>query len=556
MGIFTNLYETLEKSFYSDRDAKLTITRNKNLSTTTPEILTPIPDVIISDVTTNHMLGGQFDFILTKRNDLIRQWRNATYLPEVDEAIQEIINEALVFDEDETLPINIILDDLETTDQLKEKITEKFEKIMKLLEFTKRGEDLFKQWYVDGIINFEVVYNNKKRRDGIQKIILLNPYDFFKIKDITTGIVEFFYNNRLSSQGYDRAQEFNLIQLQQMAPRELKYKDEQITQIGSGFHSIDKLFSISNLNKAVKVINQVSLIEDSLIIYRITRAPEKKAFYIDTGRMPKAKAEQYIKQMMQKHRNKLNYNTQTGLLENNKKSIALQEDYWMARNAEGRGTQIETIQGTGQELRDIADLDYFYDKMYRALNVPVNRRKKEEARFTGMGANNVEVEREEIKFFKFVVNIRKRFNELFKDLLKKELISAEDVSYDDWEKIKDVIRFRYNNNNEYSEMKKLMVFESRMNIAAAADALVETHLISKAWVRREVLNQSEDEIKEMDKEIETEANEGTDDTITGMGFDKGGEPPGAEPPEAEEEPEAPEKEPKDDSDKEKDDENN
>lgn len=508
--------EELKRTFYSDKEAKQELVRNKSLSTTTPAILSQEPDLILTDTSQQYTLGSTVDYILTMRNALIKQWRNATFVPEVDEAIQEIVNEALVFEENGDLPIELDLEDIDVPDKLKKQIIESFAKIMIVLDFSKRGHEIFRQWYIDGILNLECVYDNNDRKAGIKKIILLNPFDFFKVKDMSTGKIEYFYSNRLNSELYNKPT-FNLLQLQMDSKEELRYKDEQITQITSGVNSVDKLFSISHLNKAMKVVNQVSLIEDSIIIYRITRAPEKKAFYIDTGRLPKGKAEQYLTTMMNKHRNKLVYNVETGTIENRKKSIALFEDFWLTRNSEGRGTEIETIQGTGSELRDIADLDYFYDKMYRALSVPTTRRQKSESRFTGIGSQNVDIEREEIKFFKFILNVRKRFNELFKDLLKKELITSLVISVDDWNKIREKIKFKYINNNEYSEMKKLLVFESRMNIAQLTTDLVENKMVSKAWVRKEVLNQTEEEMKEMDKEIEEEQEKDPDDEEDGFG---------------------------------------
>jgi len=200
----------------------------------------------------------------------------------------------------------------------------------------------------------------------------------------------------------------------------------------------------------------------------------------------------------------------------------LLEDFWLARNAEGRGTQIETIQGTGQELRDIADLDYFFDKMYRALSVPTNRRQKSESRFVGLSTQNLEVEREELKFFKFVISLRMRFNEMFRDLLKKDLISTQTLSLDDWKKVKDQIKFRYSNNNEYAEIKKLQVIETRMNIASIAEPMRESKLISKGWVRREILNQTEEEMKEIDKDLEAEKAAEPDDEEGGGGGGGGG----------------------------------
>lgn len=510
MGIFSNLTEELKRTIYSGAEARQETGLKRKLSTTTPDPLLHEPDVILTDVQFNHYLGAQAEFIITQRNMLIRQWRQSTFLPEVDEAIQEILNEALVFEEDDSLPIELNMDDFEAPDNIKKSIEEAFAKILRLLDFRNQGSEIFRQWYVDGVVNLEVVYDNASLKSGIQRIKLLTPFDFYKVKDIKTNEITYFYNTKLSADMYKR-QDFTLQGLLHDAEDKLIYKPEQVTQITSGVTSVDKLFSISPINKAMKTINQVSLIEDSLLIYRITRSPDKKAFYIDTGRLPKDRAEQYINQMMQKHRNKINYNRETGTIENEKKTISVMEDYWMGRSSEGRGTQIETISGTGQELRDIADLDYFYNKMWRALQVPINRRNKEESRMVGLSSANFDIEREEIKFHKYTVQLRKKFNEIFRDLLKKELISTKVTELKDWKEWKENIRFVYKNNSEYAEMKKLQVFESRMNIAALTTDLLEQHIISKEWIKREVMNQTEEEIAEIQKEIDADKAEEPDE---------------------------------------------
>ena len=351
MGFIDNLSENLRRTFYSSAEARQETGQKRKLSSTTPEVLLQDPDVILSDVTYNQFLGMQSEFIITQRNLLIRQWRKSTFLPEVDEAIQELINEILVFEEDDSLPIEINMDNWDIPDKIKETITESFAKILRLLDFRNEGSELFRQWYIDGILNLEVIFDNAKLKSGIQKIKLMSPFDFFKVKNINTNEIEYFYNTKLNTDAYKK-QNFSLQSLGDDVDKHIKYKPEQITQVTSGITSIDKLFSISPLNKAMKTINQVSLIEDSLLIYRITRAPDKKAFYIDTGRLPKGKAEQYLKQMMQKHRNKLEYNRDTGTLENNKKTISAQEDFWLTRCI-SLDTKIPLMDGRDLPLKDI-----------------------------------------------------------------------------------------------------------------------------------------------------------------------------------------------------------
>lgn len=328
MKIFEPLTESLKRTFYSDKEAKQDIYAKNSFSTSTPPQYQEESDTVLSDVSYSYAFGRPIDHILTNRNALIRQWRNATKFPEVDEAIEEIVNEALVFEENNESPIKLDLDAIDVTENLKDKIRKSFDKINNLLEFDLNGSDLFRQWYTDGVLNLEVVYNNVHLTEGIKKIIVLPPFDFFKIRYIDSGTYEYFFNPRMQDY-YNRGYSPSLQTLHHEA--EIRYKPEQITQVTSGMYSTDRMFSISYLHKCLKVLNQLSLIEDAIVISRVTRAPEKKVFYIDTGRLPRAKAEAYIQQLMMKHRNQMSYNFETGSVENRKKSISLLEDFWIPR---------------------------------------------------------------------------------------------------------------------------------------------------------------------------------------------------------------------------------
>ena len=499
-----DLFEELGKTFYSGKEAKIEIGQQKNLSQSTPIGMIGETDVINTDFSNSFTIGGQVDYILAQRNVLIKQWRKAVYQPEVSDAIQEIVNEAMVFSDSKAIPFELQLDDVETTDKVKEQIQDSFDKILKLLDFNKRGYDIFEQWYTDGVLNLEVVYDNKKVKEGIKKVIMLSPFSFFKKKNVTTGESEFFYNTQMAAAS--SSQSFNLGQMHQEA--EIKYKPEQITQVGSGVTSEDKLFSVSHLNKAMKVLNQLQLIEDSVIIYRITRAPEKKVFYIDVGRAGKAKAEQYIQGMMNKYRNKLTYNIETGEVDNRKNAISVQEDYWLPRTADGKGTEVEQLQGTGADLGELADIEYFQSKLFRALNVPDSRGSKgNESQTQLVTGNQFDVEKQELKFFKFVVRLRKKFNEVFMDLMKKELISTKVLKLSEWNVLKESIFIKYVNNNEFAEAKKLMNLSSKMDIASTATSLVDEGLVSKQWILETILGFNEEEIKKIKKEREKEAAE-------------------------------------------------
>ncbi len=502
MDVVTHLAEELKKNIYSKEEAQQSL--GNQFSSSTPEVFLQQPDTVLTDLSYNYTLSSPIENILVNRNRLIKMWRDITYYPEVDEAISEIVDEALVFEETDEMPVSVDLERMIATEPLKEKIRKSFDKILRLLDFDNKGAELFQQWYVDGVLNLEVIYNNKNIKEGIKKLALLPPFDFYKVKIAQSHEEMYFFNPKLNEY-YNRTMSMpTLHQLSHEA--NIKYKPEQITQLLSGNYSKDKLFSMSNLNKAMKVINQVSLIEDALVIVRVTRAPEKKVFYIDTGRLPKAKAEAYIQQLINKHRNKMSYNFETGNVENRKKSVSILEDYWLPRSADGKGTQIETIGGTSEGLLDkIEDLEWFYHKLYRALNVPSNRREKESP-FTAVTANNLDVEREEIKFFKFVVKLRKKFNTLFLDLLKKDLLATKTFTLTDWNLISPNIKIKYKNNNDYAEAKKLANLESKFTIADSAYRLHEEgKMLSKNWISKNVLGFTDKEKVAIDAENEADA---------------------------------------------------
>ena len=435
-------------------------------------------------------------------------------LPEIDEAITEISSEAIVYDEiDDAIDIN--LDDLEMSEAIKEKIRESFKKIMYLLAFGEKGDELFRQWYVDATLNFEVVYNNRKPKDGIQKLILLPPYNIFKFKNENSAEIKWFINNKAT---------YNVVK--DLENADVTYFDEQITQINSGIYSPDKRQYYSYLQKAQKAINQLYLLEDCLIIYRLTKSPEKRVFYIDTGNLPKSKAEEYIRSLITKYRQKKIYNTDTGTLDNSNKSISVLEDFWFARNAQGQGTKVENLQGVSSNFSGFDDVEYFVSKVYKALNIPNNRRKADD-RLTMV--NNVDVEREELKFFKFIQKLRRRFNNLFIDLLKKDLIARQVMTLEDWIKIQEHIKFVYADSNELSSIKKNQILDMKITTSSNALQLVADGIISKSWIQRNILRLSDSEVLEINNELQNIQGQQTDaeGNVVGTG-PAGGEVPGYE----------------------------
>lgn len=486
-GLFESVLNEagLRKTTYSNKEALMD--KFKDSSQISKEMELESPHITynpFATYTSNQFTDG---FINSNSyNDMVRKWRQSSILPEIDEAITEISTESIVFDEIDD-PISINLDDIELSENIKDKIRESFKKILYLLDFNEKGDELFRQWYVDATLTFEVVYNNRRPKDGIQKLILLPPFNIFKFKNENNSEIRWFVNNKAT---------YNMVK--DLENADVTYYDEQITQINSGILSPDKKQYYSHLQKAQKAINQLYLLEDCLIIYRLTKSPEKRVFYIDTGNLPKSKAEEYIRSLITKYRQKKIYNTDTGTLDNSNKSISVLEDFWFARNAQGQGTKVENLAGVASNFSGFDDVEYFVTKVYNALNVPNNRRKTE-SRYNIV--NTVDVEREELKFFKFVQKLRRRFNNIFIDLLKKDLIAKQVMTIEDWIKIQEHIKFKYANSNELSAIKKNQIFEMKMNTASIGLQLIQEGVISKEWLQRNILTLTDDEIIDINNEI-------------------------------------------------------
>jgi hypothetical protein len=424
------------------------------------------------------------------KNDMIKKWREASYLPEVDAAVTEIANEAIVYDEIED-PIKLNLSDVDLPDEIKEKMEDSFDNILYLLDFNERGDELFKQWYIDGQLNLEVVFDNARLREGIQKLVLLSPFNFNQFMDVTTKQKKYYYGDITATN----------VQLK-LKNNENVFYDEQITSINSGLWSMDRKFPISYLNKAMKAINQLTLIEDSLVIYRITRSPEKRAFYIATGNLPKAKAEEYMRSLISKYRQKRIYNTDQGTIENKNRSISILEDFWFPVGKDGQGTRVESIAGQSPNFTSFEDVDYFVNKVYRSLGIPVNRRAPDSRLTIG---NNIDIEKDELKFFKFILKLRRKFNNLFTDLLKKDLIAKSVMSLEDWNIIQEKIKYAYANSNEYSEIKNNQIISMRVDSANSAAGLLESKMISKKYIQKNILRLTDEEIKEIAEDNALEA---------------------------------------------------
>jgi hypothetical protein len=440
------------------------------------------------------------------RNEAISKWRGISFLPEVNQAIREISNEAIVYDEIED-PIALNLNDIEMPDEIKAKIHDSFSKILYMLDFSEKGDELFKQWYVDGGLNFEVVYNNARMREGIKRLILLSPFNFVNFIDPDSKEKRYMYSDTGT---------YNPLRVTDI---EKVYYDEQITSINSGEWNIDKRFPVSYLDPAVKVINQLSLIEDTLVIHRITRSVEKRVFKIPTGKLAKPKAEEYMRGLINKYRQKQVYNTDTGTMETKNRSISILEDIWFNTDANGVGPSVEILPGTTQGFATFEDVDYFVNKVYKALNIPVNRRAPDSRTTIG---NQIDIEKDELKFFKFVLKLRRKFNNIFIDLLKKDLLSRNVMSLEDWMIIQEKIKFTYSNSNEYSEIKHNQIISMRIDSANSAMGLLDPALISKKYIQSNILMLTDEEIKEIDNQRMAEKNGGEEDELEDSGMDFGG----------------------------------
>ena len=442
--------------------------------------------------------------------DIIRKYRNMALHPECDTAVEHVVNEAIVSDLNDS-PVEIDLDNLKVSNSLKNVIRDEFKYVKDLIGFDKKAHEIFRNWYVDGRVYYHKVIDVQKPELGLEEIRYIDPLKIklmrirpkdqqkkYEIKpsgsvgeSITedTKVVEFY---TYYPQG--TAQKFGSI-----AGKGIKISKDAITYCSSGLVDRNKHIGLSYLHKAIKGLNQLRMIEDSLVIYRISRAPERRIFYIDVGNLPKVKAEQYLRDVMSRYRNKLVYDANTGEIKDDKKFMSMLEDFWLPRREGGRGTEITTLPG-GQNLGELTDVEYFQKKLYRSLNVP-------ESRIGADGGFNLgrssEILRDELMFSKFVGRLRKRFSGIFLDLLKTQLILKNIVTPTDWNKMAEHIQFDYLYDNHFAELKETELMNERLNLMTQIEPYIGTYY-SRDYVKRKVLRQTDEEILEMDKEMEEE----------------------------------------------------
>lgn len=428
--------------------------------------------------------------------DLILKYRDIASHPECDAAVEDIVNEAIVGD-NRSAPIEIIMDEMDdASDQVKKAIKAEFENIISLLRFNSYSHDIFRKWYVDGRLPYHIIIDNKNPKKGIQELRYIDPTKLRKIKE-----VEKDKDPKTGAEIIKKSEEYFLFQdaKMQSADQGLKIHPDSIAYCTSGMLDPSRKRILSFLHKAIKPVNQLRMMEDSLVIYRISRAPERRIFYIDVGNLPKGKAEEYLKNIMGQYRNKLVYDAKTGDIKDDRKHMSMLEDFFLPRREGGRGTEISTLPG-GENLGQIDDIIYFQKKLYKSLNVPANRLEQESGFNLG---RSTEITRDEVKFKKFLDRLRKRFSDLFLQLLKTQLMLKGIITKEDWLKWKEDIYFDFIEDNYFSELKEAEIVRERFEMLAQMDEYVGKY-VSNQWVRKNILRQNDDEIAEIQKQIESE----------------------------------------------------
>ena len=431
--------------------------------------------------------------------DLIYKYRDIATQPECDQAIEDIINEAIVGDYDEA-PVDVILDKLDISDKIKDNIRAEFKYILTLLSFNQYSHDIFRKWYVDGRLPYHIIIDGDNQKAGIKELRYIDPTCLRKVKE-----VEEKEDPKTGAKIVTKIDEYFLYQDNKLGKynQGVKIYPDSIAYCTSGVMDPQKKRILSYLQKAVKPVNQLRMMEDSLVIYRISRAPERRIFYIDVGNLPKGKAEEYLKGIMNQYRNKLVYDATTGDIKDTKKHMSMLEDFFLPRREGGRGTEISTLPG-GENLGQIEDIIYFQKKLYRSLNVPVDRLEQESGYTLG---RTTEITRDEVKFKKFVDRLRKRFSDLFMQLLKTQLILKGIITKEDWSKFKENIDFNFIEDNYFSELKQSEMIRERFDLLSSVQEHVGKYL-SHEWVMKNVLQMDDDDIKKMEDQIEKEKNDG------------------------------------------------
>ena len=451
--------------------------------------------------------------------DLIKRYREMALHPECDSAIEDIVNEAIVSDTNDS-PVSIELSNLNASDGIKKRIREEFKHILELLDFDRKSHEIYRNWYVDGRLYYHKVIDLKNPHEGIQELRYIDAMKMRYVRQQKKSERDKKIY-RLANVNVDDPMDYEFPEIEEYFiynpkmtypttnPSSLggtggiKFSKDSITYCTSGLVDRNKGSTLSYLHKAIKSLNQLRMIEDSLVIYRLSRAPERRIFYIDVGNLPKVKAEQYLRDVMMRYRNKLVYDANTGEIRDDKKFMSMLEDFWLPRREGGRGTEITTLPG-GQNLGEITDIEYFKKKLYRSLNVPPSR-------MDGEGGFNLgrssEILRDELKFTKFVARLRKRFSYMFNDMLKTQLILKNIITPEDWNIMEEHIQYDFLYDNHFSELKDAELLNERLNMVQVAEPYVGKYF-SQDYLRRKILRQTDQEILEQDALIKKEIKDG------------------------------------------------
>lgn len=437
--------------------------------------------------------------------ELITRYRLMEMHPEVSRAIDDIVNESIVVADDSKV-VEINLDDTDLSANIKKRITDEFDEVLNLLDFSNKGYDIFQKWYVDGRLKYHAIIDEKNVKLGIQELRYVDPRKLRKIREVAkkkdntsdatltqTKNEYYIFNDK----GFGTKLTSSSIEGESV--KGVRIAKDSIIEVTSGILNESNTLVLSNLHKAIKALNQLKMLEDAAVIYRLARAPERRIFYVDVGNLPKIKAEQYLRDMMVRHKNRLVYDAATGEVRDDRKHMTMLEDFWMTRRNGERGTEITTLPG-GANLGEIDDILYFQKNLYKALNVPISRMESDTGFSLGRAS---EISRDEVKFNKFIRRLRVRFSILFDEILEKQLVLKNVMTIEEWKEIKNSIRYDFQQDNHFEELKEQEILTQRLQTLQAINDYSGEYY-SKMWIRKNILRQSDEDIKDMDKEMDQE----------------------------------------------------
>ena len=463
-------------------------------------------DEAVQEIAPGGIYGTYLDMEASAKTeaDLVTRYREMAMQPECDAAVEDIINDAIIM-ENNVYPVELILDESKLPSRVKKIVREEFDRLLEILDFGNKGYEIFRRWYVDGRVYYQIVIDKNDPREGIKELRYIDPR---KIKKMRENKKKTDPSTKLEM--YPEAREFYVYNPKGITNQHqgVKIAPDSICYVPSGLVDSRNKMTLGYLHKAIKPLNQLRMLEDAVVIYRLSRAPERRIFYIDVGNLPKMKAEQYLRDMMVKHKNKLVYDASTGEVRDDRRHMTMLEDFWLPRREGGRGTEITTLPA-GQNLGEMDDVLYFQKKLLKSLNVPVSRM---EAEVNFNIGRSTEISRDEIKFQKFINRIRNKFAVLFDNLLEIHLILRGVMSRRDWEHVRNNISYNFANDNHFEELKGAEIMTERLRLLNDVDAVVGKYF-SMSWVRKNVLQMSEDEVISIQKEIDYERNNEMDDMV-------------------------------------------